>query len=216
MVKKDMINVMIVDDHPLFRHGLRTVLEAYDDMHLIGEAENGREALEMCEKSQPDVILMDILMPVLDGAKTTSSLLKKWPEIKVIALTSFKDKDLIEDVLKAGAFSYILKNVPSNKLIEIIRDAHTGKPTLSSEATQIMISELRSPSSKKFKLTNREKEILALLVEGLTNKGIAKRLTLSNPTVHFHVSNILNKLGVSKRTEAIYLALKQKLVRLPE
>ena len=211
-----MINVMIVDDHPLFRHGLRTVLEAYDDMHLIGEAENGREALEMCEKSQPDVILMDILMPVLDGAKTTSSLLKKWPEIKVIALTSFKDKDLIEDVLKAGAFSYILKNVPSNKLIEIIRDAHTGKPTLSSEATQIMISELRSPSSKKFKLTNREKEILALLVEGLTNKGIAKRLTLSNPTVHFHVSNILNKLGVSKRTEAIYLALKQKLVRLPE
>ncbi len=216
MAKKDIIDVMIVDDHPLFRHGLRTVLEAYDDMHLIGEAENGKEALEMCEKNQPDVILMDILMPVLDGAKTTSRLLKKWPEIKIIALTSFKNKDLIENVLKAGATSFIQKNVSSKKLIDIIRDAHKGKPTLSSEATQIMISELRSPTDKKFKLTNREKEILVLLVEGLPNKGIAKRLTLSNPTVHFHVSNILNKLGVSKRTEAIYLALKQKLVSLPE
>lgn len=157
-----------------------------------------------------------LLIPVLDGAETTSRLLKKWPGIKVIALTRFKDRDLIENVLKAGALSYIQKNISIKRLIEIIRDAHRGKPTLSSEATQIMISELRSPLKNKFKLTDREKEILILLVEGLTNKGIAERLTLSNPTVHFHVSNILNKLGVSKRTEAIYQALKQKLVRLPD
>jgi NarL family two-component system response regulator LiaR len=215
MTEKNIIKVLIADDHPLVRHGLKTYFKACDDIYLVGEAENGVEAIEICGKHQPDVVLMDVQMPELNGVETTSNILKKWPNIKVIILTSFVDKELIENSLKAGALSYLLKNESGEKIVKVIRDAHQGKSNLSSEATQIMISEVRNPLSKRFKLTKREKEILSLMVEGLSNKEIANRLTLSTSTIQFHVTNILSKLGVSKRTEAIYLALKQKLVKLP-
>lgn len=216
MSKKNKIKVMIADDHPLVRHGIKTVFEAYDDILLVAEAENGKEAIEMCEKYRPDIILMDIMMPVIDGVEATSQLIKRFPDIKVIALTSFNDKDLIKKSLKAGAVGFILKNITGAKLVKTIKNAYKGELTLSSQATKILLSELREPSSEgTIKLTEREIEILALIVEGLSNKEIAKRLFISNSTVQFHVSNILSKLGVSKRTEAVYLALKQKLVKLP-
>ena len=215
MSEKNKIKVMVVDDHPLVRHGIKTVFEAYDDILMVAEAENGKEAIEMCEKYRPDIVLMDMIMPILDGAEATSHLIKRWPDIKVIALTSFNDMDLIKKSLKAGAISYILKYISGAKLVKTIKDAHKGNSTFSSYATQVLLSELRETASEKIKLTGREKEILALTVEGLSNKAIAKRLFLSNSTVQFHVSNILTKLGVSKRTEAVYLALKQKLVKLP-
>jgi len=215
MIKKNKIKVLIADDHPLVRHGLKTYFEACDDIYLVGEAENGVEAIEICEKHLPDVVLMDVQMPELDGVKAATNILKKWPDIKVIILTSFIDKELIENSLRAGALSYLLKNESGERIVKVIRDAHQGKSNLSSEATQIMISEVRNPLSKRFKLTKREKEILSLMVEGLSNKEIANRLTLSTSTIQFHVTNILSKLSVSKRTEAIYLALKQKLVKLP-
>lgn len=215
MAEKIKIKVMVVDDHPLVRHGIKTVFEAYDDIELGAEAENGKEALEICEKYKPDIVIMDMVMPILDGEEATSQLIKKFPDIKVIALTSFNDKDLIKKSLKAGAVSFILKNISGAKLVKIIKDVYKGKFVLSPHATKILLTELREKSDENIKLTKREKEILALIVEGLSNKEIAKRLFLSNSTIQFHVSNVLSKLGVSKRTEAAYLALKQKLVELP-
>lgn len=215
MIVKNRIKVLIADDHPLVRHGIKTFLETYDDIYIVGEAENGREAIEICEKHLPDVVLMDVRMPELNGIEATNHILKKRPNIKVIILTSFIDKELIENSLKAGASSYLLKNESGERIVRVIRDAYQGKSNLSSEATQIMISEVRNPLSKRYQLTKREKEILSLMVEGLSNKEIAKRLTLSTSTIQFHITNILSKFGVSKRTEAIYLALKQKLVKLP-
>ncbi|GAG69556.1 Transcriptional regulatory protein LiaR [subsurface metagenome] len=215
MIVKNRIKVLIADDHPLVRYGIKTFLETYDDIYIVGEAENGREAIEICEKHLPDVVLMDVRMPELNGIEATNHILKKRPNIKVIILTSFIDKELIENSLKAGASSYLLKNESGERIVRVIRDAYQGKSNLSSEATQIMISEVRNPLSKRYQLTKREKEILSLMVEGLSNKEIAKRLTLSTSTIQFHVTNILSKFGVSKRTEAIYLALKQKLVKLP-
>jgi len=215
MGEKNKIKVMIVDDHPLVRHGINTVFKAYEDILPVAEAENGKEAIEMYEKHLPDIVLMDIMMPMIDGVEATELLVKKWPDIKIIALTSFNDSDLIKKALKAGAISYIIKNVSGAKLVKTIKDVHNGKFVLSSQATKILLSELREPTDENIKLTEREKEILTLIVEGLSNKDISKRLFLSISTVQFHISNILSKLGVSKRTEAVYLALKQKLVKLP-
>ena len=215
MKGKNIIKVLIADDHPLVRYGIKTYFEAYDDIYLVGEAENGREAIEICKKHLPDVVLMDVRMPELDGIETTVHILKKWPKVKVIILTSFIDKELMENSLKAGVSNYLLKNEPGERIVRVIRDAYQGKSNLLSEATQIMISELKNPLTEEFQLTKREKEILSLMVEGLSNKEIAKRLFLSTSTIQFHITNILSKLGVSKRTEAVYLALKQKLVKLP-
>ncbi len=207
MIVKNRIKVLIADDHPLVRHGIKTFLETYDDIYIVGEAENGREAIEICEKHLPDVVLMDVRMPGLNGIEATNHILKKRPNIKVIILTSFIDKELIENSLKAGASSYLLKNESGERIVRVIRDAYQGKSNLSSEATQIMISEVRNPLSKRYQLTKREKEILSLMVEGLSNKEIAKRLTLSTSTIQFHITNILSKFGVSKRTEAIFILI---------
>ena len=206
---------MVVDDHPLVRHGIKTVFDAYDDILLVAEAENGKDAIELYNKHKPDVVLMDMVMPELDGATATGILCKKSPDVKIIALTSFNDNDLINKSLKAGAISFILKNISAEELIKTIRDAYAGKHTFSSGASRVLLSEFREKTEDKIDLTTREKEILKFMVKGLSNKEIAKRLFLSDSTIQFHISNILNKLGVSKRTEAVYLALKQKLVELP-
>jgi two-component system, NarL family, response regulator LiaR len=215
MREKNIIKVMVADDHPMVRHGIRTVFEAYDDIVLVAEAENGRQAIKMCEDYQPEIILMDMIMPVLDGVQATQYIINKWPDKKIIAMTSFNDNDLIKKSLKAGAVSYILKTISGAKLVKLIKDVNKGNFILTPQATKILLSELRGSPDGNFKLTNREKEILTLIVEGLSNKQIAKRLFLSSSTVQFHVSNILSKLGVSKRTEAAYLALKQNLVEMP-
>ncbi len=215
MSEKNKIKVMVADDHPLVRHGIKTVFEAYDEIVLVAEAENGKEAIKMCEKYRPDIILMDIIMPVLDGVEATEHIINKWPDVKIIVLTSFDDKDHIKKSIKAGAISYVLKNISGAKLVKTIKDVYKGRLVLPSQATKILLSELRETQDKNIKLTKREEEILTLIVEGLSNKQIAQKLFLSNSTVQFHVSNILEKLGVSKRTEAAYLALKQNLVKLP-
>jgi len=208
-----MIKVLIVDDHPLVRHGIKTLLDVYDDIEVIGEAENGQEALEMCKKNKPDVVLMDLIMPGVNGIEATKEIMKNWSYIKVVTLTSFVDKKLIEDSLKAGAIGYVLKNISGDKLVATIRDANKGKSTLSSEASDFLISNIKKPPVADYQLTSQEKNILACLVEGLSNKKIAQKLVLSLSTVKFHVSNILNKLGVSSRTEAVSLAIKNKLVQ---
>jgi NarL family two-component system response regulator LiaR len=209
----DPIKVMLVDDHAVVRSGLGAVLLSYDDLTLVGEAGNGQEAVRLCEKIQPDVILMDILMPVMDGVAATQAIHDRWPDVRIIALTSYKEKDMVEGALKAGAMSYLLKNVSAEELVGAVRGAMTGQPKLSPEAAQVLIQEIKKPSTPAYDLTDREKEILGLMVEGLPNTGIADRLIVSRSTVKFHVSNVLSKLGVATRTEAVALALKHNLVK---
>lgn len=206
------IKVLLVDDHAVVRSGLGAVLSAYDDMTLVGEAGNGEEAVRLCEKRQPDVILMDLLMPVMDGVAATAAIKSKWPEINIIALTSFKEKEMVEGALKAGAMSYLLKNVSAQELVTAIRGAISGQSRLSPEAAQVLIQDIKQPPRPAFELTEREQEILSLMVEGLPNNVIADKLFVSQSTVKFHVSNVLSKLGVTSRTEAVAVALKNHLV----
>lgn len=207
------IRVLLVDDHAVVRSGLGAVLLSHDDLTLVGEAGNGQEAIGLCEKHHPDVVLMDILMPVMDGVAATQAIHDKWPDIRIIALTSYKEKDMVEGALKAGAMSYLIKNVSADELVGAIRGAMTGQPKLSPEAAQVLIQEMKKPSTPSYDLTEREKEILVLMVEGLPNTDIADRLVVSRSTVKFHVSNILSKLGVASRTEAVAMALKHNLVK---
>jgi len=212
MTKSHPIRILLVDDHMVVRSGLATVLGVYDDLKLVGEAGNGEEAIILAERFQPDVILIDLLMPKMDGILATRIIKERWPKIQIIALTSFKEKEHVEGALKAGASGYLLKNVSAEELVSAIRKAVLGQPSLSSEAAQVLIQKVNEPPSPGQDLSNREKEILGLMIAGLSNNEIADRLFLSLSTVKFHVSNILSKLGVSGRTEAVALAVKLHLV----
>ncbi len=215
MSKSDPIRVMIVDDHSMVRTGLATFIQVKPDLELVGEAKDGQKAVLMCERIQPDVILMDLVMPRMDGVAATRAIRERWPQIQVIALTSFQEKELVQDALRAGAISYLLKDVSSAELAEAIRAAHAGRPTLAPEVAQALIEVARAAGEDPepgHDLTSREREVLALMVEGLNNPQIGERLSISVTTVRSHVSNILFKLGISNRAEAIALALRNKLV----
>ncbi|RLC70484.1 MAG: DNA-binding response regulator [Chloroflexi bacterium] len=203
---------MIVDDHAMVRNGLAIFLKVKADLELVGEASNGTEALRVCEQARPDVILMDLVMPEMDGATTTRAIRERCPQVQVIALTSFQEKDLIREALQAGAISYLLKNVSADELAEAIRAAHAGQPTLAPEATRALIQTVTQEPTPDYDLTPREHEVLALMAEGLTNPAIGERLTISSSTARAHVSHILSKLNVSNRAEAVALALRRKLV----
>jgi two-component system, NarL family, response regulator LiaR len=213
MTQSNPIRVLLVDDHMVVRSGLSTVLSVYDDLKLVGEAGNGEEAIRLCERLQPDVVLMDLLMPKMDGVTAIKAIKTRWPQIQIIALTSFKEKEYVEGALKAGANGYLLKDVSAEELINAVRRAVAGQPSLSPEAAQVLIRNVSEPSQPYLEMTSREKEILALMVEGLSNNEIAERLFVSQSTVKFHVSNILSKLGVTGRTEAVALAVKHHLVK---
>jgi NarL family two-component system response regulator LiaR len=210
------IGVLIVDDHSMVRRGLATILKINPDLRLVGEASNGREAVEACARVQPNVVLMDLVMPEMSGAAATAAIRKKWPQIQIIALTSFQEKELVREVLQAGAIGYLLKNVSASDLVAAIREAHAGRSTLAPEAIQALIQAEPAPRMSEddvaaaFELTPREQEVLALMVEGLSNPDIAERLVVSRSTAKAHVSNILSKMGVSNRAEAISLALQHR------
>ena len=213
MTQTNPIRVLLVDDHMVVRSGLSTVLSVYDDLKLVGEAGDGEEAIRLCERLQPDVVLMDLLMPKMDGVTAIKSIKTHWPKIQIIALTSFKEKEYVEGALKAGANGYLLKDVSAEELINAVRRAVAWQPSLSPEAAQVLIQNVNEPSLSHPNMTGRELEILTLMVEGLSNNEIAERLIVSQSTVKFHVSNILSKLGVTGRTEAVALALKHHLVK---
>jgi NarL family two-component system response regulator LiaR len=212
MNEMNPIRVMIVDDHDMVRRGLAAYLEDELGLELVGEAGDGREAVQVCDQVRPDVVLMDLVMPELSGAEATRIIRDRWPQVQVIALTSFQEEDLVQDALGAGAISYLLKNVSGQDLVEAIRAAHEGRSTLAPEAVQALIRPATQKPDPGYDLTPRERDVLALLVEGLTNAEIAGRLGVSRSTVKVHVSNILSKLGVSSRGEAIGVAIRHKLI----
>lgn len=213
MATETPIRILMVDDHAMMRIGLATFLDSFEDLELVGEASNGVEAVELSERLQPDVVLMDLVMPQMDGVEATKVILEARPETKVIALTSFEEAELVHGVLQAGAVGYLLKGISADKLAEAIHTAMAGKPTLAPEAAQILIeSTTRRPARDVFELTDRELEVLGLMANGLNNREIAEDLFLSRSTIKTHVSNILTKLGVSSRTEAVALSLERNLI----
>ncbi len=208
------IRVMLVDDHNVVRSGLATFLRAFDDLELVGEAKNGLEALRLCHQNQPDVILMDLMMPEMDGIAATRAILADYPDTRIIAMTSFEDEDLVQGVLAAGAMSYLLKNVTSDELARAIRDAVSGRSTLSPEAARVLVQATRPTKQPPCGLTERELEVLNLVVQGQSNQQIADAMVISIATVKAHISNILSKLQVSSRAEAIAYSIKHKIVAL--
>jgi len=206
------IRVMLVDDHAMVLRGLATFMMVFDDLQLVGEAENGEAAIQLCAEVLPDVILMDMVMPDMDGATATRLIRKQCPKVQVLALTSFKEELLVQSALQAGAIGYLLKDISADELAQAIRAAHAGRATLSPEAAQALVHAASRPPAPGLDLTERERVVLALMVEGLNNTQIAERLTVSPSTVKSHVSNILSKLGISSRTEAVAIAVRNRLV----
>jgi len=206
------IKVMLVDDHAMVRRGLTSFLRVYADLELVGEAANGKEAVELCRTIQPDVILMDLMMPEMDGVTATQLIRTDWPNVRIIALTSFKEKAQVQQALQAGAISYLLKGVSAQELADAIRAAYNGQSTLAPEATRILIRSAKEGPEPGHDLTPRERQVLDLMANGLSNPDIAKQLNVSRSTARAHVSQILSKLGVTNRAEAIALAFRSKLV----
>jgi DNA-binding NarL/FixJ family response regulator len=215
MINPKKISVFIVDDHDMVRAGLSVFLESFDDLELIGQANNGRTALKMIPDLNPDVVLMDLVMPDISGIDVIKAVRQSCIETQILALTSFNDKQLIFDAMHAGAIGYILKNIPIEELANAIRSAAKGKPTLNADALQALIEfpiDKIKPDQGNFQLTNREREVLSLIANGFNNHKIAETLTIETSTVKTHVSNILGKLNVSNRTEAAALATKYHLL----
>ncbi len=212
MIQKGPIRVIIVDDHVMVRSGLRLFLLAFEDLKLAGEAANGKEAIQVCHREKPDVVLMDMVMPVMDGAQATREICSQFPQTRVIGLTTFYEPEMIQKMLDAGAISFLLKSISAAELAQAIRNANSGKSTISPEIQDILKG--RQPSSmnlSKYNLSAREVDVLACMMSGLSNADIAQELVISLSTAKFHVSNILNKLDVANRAEAVSLALQEGL-----
>lgn len=202
---------MLADDHEMVRRGLAVFIQSFDDLVLVGEAANGREAIDFLQKNDTDVILMDLLMPEMGGIEATKTIHDQHPEIKIIAMTSFEDEDLVKQAISSGAIGFLMKNTTIDELATAIRNAVAGKPTLAPEAAQILMTAATRPPEPSYDLTNRELDVLTQMVEGRTNPEIADLLSISRSTVKTHVSNILGKLNVTSRIEAVKLALENNL-----
>ncbi|RPJ24873.1 MAG: DNA-binding response regulator [Chloroflexi bacterium] len=211
MKDTNCIRVMLVDDHAVVRSGLGAFLSVMPDLQLVGEAENGAEAVVRCGLLKPDVVLMDLIMPGTDGVSATRLIHEKYPNVHVIALTSFQEDTLIQHALEAGATGYLMKNISARELATAIRSAHQGKMTLSPEAAEALVH-ARAQAKETDHLTEREREVLRLMVEGLNNAQIAERLVVSLSTVKYHIGNILMKLRVENRVAAVTVAMHNKLV----
>lgn len=212
MTESQAIRVLIVDDHPMVRSGLQDFILAYDWMEVVGEAKNGIEAVDFCTAHEVDVVLMDMVMPLMDGSDATRRIVALGKPIKIVILTSFHEQDQVQQALRAGATSYLLKNVSADELANAIQAAHGGFSILALEATQALMKNNRQRPGLGFDLTEREHEILALLVKGSSNREISDQLSISLATVKFHLTSIFNKLGAKNRVEAAIIALEHDMV----
>jgi NarL family two-component system response regulator LiaR len=210
------IRVLIVDDHDMLREGLTSFLKAYPEFELVGEASSGKEAIDLCLRLEPDVVLMDLLMPEMDGITAIRHIHRTQPTIRLIALSSFGEEELIKGALEAGATSYLLKNVSAQELADAIRSTYLGLQTFSPEVASSLLRVMQTPNKETLlePLTSRERQILELMVAGLNNHAIAEKLNISKFTVKNHISNILGKLGVKNRLEAVRIAIEKGLVHL--
>lgn len=211
-VQEEPIRVVIVDDHPMMRSGIQAILATARGVQVVGEASSGEEAIAICRTLRPQVVLMDLVMPGLGGVAATKAIRHECPDTRVIVLTSFGDASLVQDAVRAGAISYLLKNVTGAVLTEAVVAASRGQPTMADDALRALMAIAADPVPLGSDLTEREREVLHLMVKGLTNAQIAQQIMISEATVRFHVGNILSKLEVSNRTEAVSVAIKQRLI----
>ncbi|AXN38077.1 response regulator [Peribacillus butanolivorans] len=213
-----MIKVLFVDDHEMVRIGVSAYLSAQADIEVIGEADNGLKAVELAMELRPDIILMDLVMPEMDGIEATKRIIEKWPEAKIIIVTSFLDDEKVYPALEAGATSYMLKTSKASEIARAVRSTFQGQSVLEPEVTGKMMEKLRRPQKTQLheQLTNREMEILLLMTQGKTNQEIADELYIALKTAKVHVSNILSKLAVQDRTQAVIYAFKHSLVQEEE
>ncbi len=206
------IRILIVDDHAVVRSGLERFLLVNKDFSLVAEAEDGAEAVQMAARYQPDVVLMDLVMPGGDGVTAIREIHQKFPGVKIIALTSFSEQNLIRGALQAGAIGYLQKNITAAELADAIRAVYAGRTTLSAEALAVLANASAQPPMAANELTERERDVLRAMAEGMSNNEIAEKLFISVGTVKFHISNIFQKLGINSRVEAVKLAIELKLV----
>jgi NarL family two-component system response regulator LiaR len=209
------IRVLIADDHEIIRTGLVYSLRAFHDLELVGEADSGQEALRLCSETQPDVVLLDMRMPGMDGVQTAQAIRDEHPQVQVLALTSFYDKQLVRQAMQAKAAGYLVKGIAASELAEAIRVAHAGQTILSPEAAEALFPPDEPRPAVGHDLTPREREVLALLARGLSNAEIAQRLTITVSTAKHHVRAILSKLGTPNRAGAVATALPHGLIEPP-
>lgn len=208
-----LIRILLVDDHFVVRQGFKYFIDVIDDLKLVGEASNGQAAIMEAARLKPDVILMDLVMPKVNGIEAAKAILAANPRIKIIALTSFTDDEgMLQAALAAGISGYFFKDLSVDELAGAVRKVHRGELALASNATDLLVKVTKSSQSQEYHLTDREKAVMRLLVAGLNNREIAEKLIVSQATVKFHVSSILSKLGASTRTEAVAIAVQHKLV----
>lgn len=209
-----MIRILLADDHEMVRIGVSAYLQAQPDMEVVVEAENGQQAVERSLEYRPDIILMDMVMPIMTGAEATAEIIKQWPEAKIMIVTSFLEDDKVYPALEAGAISYLLKTTNAKQIADAIRKTYSGTSVLEPEVTNKMMQRMRSNQDRALHedLTEREQEVLLLMAKGMTNQQIADTLFIALKTVKTHVSNILSKLDVQDRTQAVVYAFSHNLV----
>ncbi len=206
------IRILLVDDHAVVRSGLSKFLLVNKDLELAGEAADGNEAIQMAAACHPDVILMDVLMPGMDGISATREIHRKYPQIKILALTSFSEQNMVQGALQAGAIGYLQKNVSAVELGNAIRSAYIGRMILSPEAAEVLANSVTQAHLPGNELTERELDVLRCMVQGMNNNEIAQKLVVSLGTVKFHISNIFQKMGADSRVQAVKIAIEQKMV----
>ncbi len=213
MVNATGVRVLLVDDHTVMRQGVRMLLTLDTEIEVVGEASNGREAVQLCHQLRPDVVLMDLLMPVMDGLAAITEIRRDLPGTEIVALTSVLEDSVVTDVVRAGAIGYLLKDSSGEELVKAIKSAANGQVHLSPQAAAKLVRDVRAPDHPQA-LTSRETDVLRLLAKGCSNKEIAQTLKIGEKTVHSHVSNILQKLDVPSRTQAALYAIRTGLVSL--
>lgn len=212
MTQQKRIRVLVVDDHPMVQDGLQLFISHSAGLEHVGQAQSGEEAIVRCEELKPDVVLMDLIMPGMGGVQAIRAIRERDRAVQIIALTSFAEPDLVQQALKAGAISYVLKNVRAETLAEAIRAAYQRRSVMAPEATEALVQAMQREELPGIDLSERELAVLGLIADGLTNTEIAGRLWIAESTVRFHVSNILSKLGAHNRAEAVSLAIQRNLI----